>query len=598
MSVFARLRSLFSAAPSPLGSSVFDGVGGDLSRWIAPSAPAPSARLRVAKRLYAGAEMGRLNGSWVASSTSADAEIVTSLRTLRDRSRQLERDNDYAKNAVRLLKNNIAGRGVGFQSQVMMRRGGRLDDATNSKIERAWRRWCRKDTCSTSGKLSFAALQRLIVGAMPTGGEILVRMVKKPFGGGKVPFALEVIESDQLIEGYTVGRNENGRQVRMGVELDEWNRATGYFLYPRHPGDLQFPSQLTTSHFIYVPASEVLHLFIPERPNQSRGVPWFHTAIKRLHNMGGYEEAEIVAARASACIMGFIESPDGDVIPTNLPGATTDPKTGETVTDLAAGEIRALAAGEKFTGFSPTRPNPAMEGFMRFMLRGMCAGVGMSYASVSGDYSQSNYSSSRLALLDDRDNWRVLQDWLVEDFCQPVFEAWLEMAVLSGELALPAYWGDSSLYTEPRWLTRGWSYVDPLKEVMADKLRVRSGFSTVADVIAAQGGDFEDVFAQRRRELDMAKDLDLVLDTDPALVDEKGSAASQAALGGDAETGAGEQAGSATEGSADSPDAPKEDAPQKSAAVVALERAARSARHVEEREHLLEAIEVLQAAQD
>jgi lambda family phage portal protein len=193
-----------------------------------------------------------------------------------------------------------------------------------------------------------------------------------------------------------------------------------------------------------VPANEVIHLFIGDRPGQTRGVPSFHTAIKRLHNMGGYEEAEIIAARASACIMGFIESPE---IRTRW-GSRARPPQGERVTTLAAGEIRQLAPGEKFTGFSPTRPNPGMEPFMRFMLRGMCAGVGMSYASLSGDYSQSNYSSSRLALLDDRDNWRVLQDWLVHDLCQPVFEAWLEMAVLSGELNLPATGTSPSLYTD------------------------------------------------------------------------------------------------------------------------------------------------------
>jgi capsid protein len=114
--------------------------------------------------MYAGAQVGRLQGDWIASSgTSADAEIMTSLRALRNRARALERDNDYAKNAVRLVKNNVVGRGVGFQSQVMMRRGGRLDDTTNDAIERAWRRWCRKQTCTTSGKLSFAQLQRLVV---------------------------------------------------------------------------------------------------------------------------------------------------------------------------------------------------------------------------------------------------------------------------------------------------------------------------------------------------------------------------------------------------------------------------------------------------
>lgn len=577
-----------------LESLPFDQVAAAVARWS--PAPTPSTAVATAprKRAYAGAAFGRLQSDWTAGSTSADSEILVSLRELRNRSRQLERDNDYAKNAVRLIRNNVVGRGIGMQSQVMMRRGGRLDDVTNDAIETAWRRWCAAKTCSTNGKLSFEAIQRLAVSAIPTSGEILLRIVKRPFGGGKIPLALEVIESDQLVDNYSVGRaGQNGNQIRMGVEMDEWGRPVAYWLYPKHPGDMQFAGLAASSHWQRVPAEEIIHLHLIERPGQTRGVPSFHSAIKRLHNMGGYEEAEIIAARASACIMGFIEGP-----------AETDPGApeevtpqGERVTALAPAEIRQLAPGEKFSGFAPTRPNPNMEPFMRFMLRGMCAGVGLSYASLSGDYSQSNYSSSRLALLDDRDTWRVLQDWVVENLCQPVFEAWLEMAVLSGELNLPGYWSAPELYREPRWLTRGWSYVDPLKEVMADKLRVRAGFSTVADVIAAQGGDYEDVFRQRRRELDLADDYDLVLETDPSKTDDKGAArqgpsvpdatdAAAAAAAGDEEQ---------TPGAAADASGVEADDATKSASVLALERAFRLARTPQEREHLLESIEVLRA---
>lgn len=488
-----------------------------LAQQIAPPAAAPARR--ISKRMYAGAAFNRLTMDWIAPSSAADTEIHTSLRPLRNRARELERDNDYAKNVVRLFKNNVVGQGIAFQSQVMMRRGGKLDEPTNTAIEKAWKRWCRKEFCSVNGRLSFTAIQRMAVAAQPTSGELLVRMVKRPFGGGRVPLALEVIEADQLADNYSVGRGEGTNMIKMGVEMDAWNRPVAYWLYPRHPGDFMFSGQPATNRLLRVPAEEVLHLYLCEdRPIMTRGVPGFHTALKRLNNMGGYEEAEIVAARASACIMGFIQSPDSDAL------ATDGIQDGERVSNLGAGEIKELAPGEIFNGFSPNRPNSAMEPFMRFMLRGMAAGVGVSYESVSRDYSQSNYSSSRLALLDDRDSWRVLQDWLIADLCQPVFETWLEMAVLSGELTLPSYDVDAEAYQSCRWLARGWSYIDPLKEAMADKMRVRCGFSTVADVVAAQGGDYEDVFRQRRRELDLASDYQLVLETDPAQVNDKGQA--------------------------------------------------------------------------
>ena len=131
-----------------------------------------------------------------------------------------------------------------------------------------------------------------------------------------------------------------------------------------------------------------------------------------------------------------------------------------------------------------------------------------------------------MSLLEDRDNWRVLQAWIIRTLHQRVYEEWLELAVLSGELNLPAYESLPEIYQDVRWMPRGWDWVDPVKEVAAAKAAVRCGFMTVADVIAAKGDDIEDVFRQRRREIDLAADYKLVLETDPAQVDDKGIAQS------------------------------------------------------------------------
>jgi capsid protein len=54
----------------------------------------------------------------MATQASADAEIRTSLRKLRDRSREMVRNNPYAKQAKRTTQINVVGSGIKMQSQV------------------------------------------------------------------------------------------------------------------------------------------------------------------------------------------------------------------------------------------------------------------------------------------------------------------------------------------------------------------------------------------------------------------------------------------------------------------------------------------------
>lgn len=470
--------------------------------------------VKRAVRAYGGAQFNRLTADWFAQSTSQDSEVLTSLRALRNRTRQLVRDNDYAKNAVRTVQNNVVGRGIGLEPRVLMQRGGKLNTATNQAIKDAWAAWGKKLNCDVAGKLSFTQMQRIIIRAVMESGEVFVRKVPQKFGKSRVPFALEIIEADQLIDDYS-GHTDSGNIIKMGVELDKWSRPVAYWFYPHHPGDYTFQA-VQPSKYMRIPADEILHLGITDRPGQTRFVPWFHTALKRLHNLGGFEEAEIVAARASAAIMGFIESPDGDL----AADATED---GQAVTDLEPGQIKALMPGESFKGFNPSRPGTTFDPFVRAMIRGVCAGIGASYESVSKDYSQSNYSSSRLALLDDRDNWTILQDWMIEDFLQPVFEEWLMYAELAGVVTLAGYATNPDAFNNAiRWKPRGWQWVDPLKEVTAAKLAVRSGFRTLGDIVSEGGEDLDDVLNARQAELQTLKDKGIVTDTDPAEVDDRG----------------------------------------------------------------------------
>lgn len=463
-----------------------------------------------ALRQYANARVSRLNSDWRTITSSADSELWTSLRVLRDRSRSLVRDSNYAKRAKAIVVNNVIGTGIGLQAQVKTTRGG-LNQSINDSIEAAFREWSRARYCHTGGVLHLSDLERAAVGQIFEAGEVFFRKHYRSFGGSRIPFALELIESERIAEEYqSVSPPPDGGTVRLGIEVDRYDRPIAYWIRERHPGELRSVPGSST-RIERVPADQIIHLYVCDRWPQARGVPWLHTAIERLRDSDGYCEAEIVAARAAACYMGFIKSPEDPV-------GTTEDAHGNVVRELQAGLIEELGPGEDFIPHSPNRPNTAMEAFMRALLREIAAGVGVSYESLSRDYSQSNYSSSRLALLDDRELWRVLQGWFIRTFREELHREWLQQAVYARAIqgvSVESYVAAQSKFEQVRFKPRGWGWIDPTKEVEAYEKAVRCGFTTVADVIAATAGgqDIEDVLEGRRLELDMMAAKDLTFDT-------------------------------------------------------------------------------------
>jgi lambda family phage portal protein len=269
---------------------------------------------------------------------------------------------------------------------------------------------------------------------------------------------------------------------------------------------------------VVVPAEQIIHVKIMERPGQTRGVTWFASAILRLHHLAGYQEAEVIRARAASSLMGFIRSQEG--VGEALGENVVD---GEHVTQFEPGVIKTLFEGQDITVPDLHAPDGQFEPFVRAMLRGMAAGLGVSYETLSKDYSQTNYSSSRLALLDDRENWRVLQDYMIRTFHERVFRAWLRAAVASGDLQLPGYEVSPERFENVKWVARGWDWVDPQTEGQASREAVRDGLMTQAEVVLSRGGDYNELIEARAAELDEQKELGLVFDTNPSEVAKNGA---------------------------------------------------------------------------
>ena len=484
--------------------------------------PAPSARPRmpslthVDKRMYAGARKSRLTADFGVGETSADAELHSSLVQLRARSRELVRDAAFAQRARNVTVNNVIGSGIGLQGQVRSSRD-KLRAEINDGIEAAWWSWCAADRCHTGGVLHFHQFERAAMCQVFEAGEVFIRVHRQPFGSSRIPIALELIEAERLAQHYVQPTAlPEGSQYRMGVEHDAFGRPLAYWIRDAHPGDLKWSrGGAGAERLTRVPADQMFHLRLITRWPQTRGEPWLHAVLRKLHDVDGYSESEVVAARAAAAYMGIIETPDQEG-----PLSGEAQADGSREFDLAPGTTVRLNPGEKFGSYTPNRPNAAMEGFMRHMLREIGVGADVPYESISGDYSQSNYSSSRLSLLESRDTWKHLQQWFIQSFREPLHKLWLESAVLSG--AIPAinraeYAIHPDKYESVQFKPRGWSWVDPTKEVAAYKDAIAAGFTTVTAVIAATGNgqDLEEVLDERERELQMMADKGLKFDTSP-----------------------------------------------------------------------------------
>lgn len=444
-------------------------------------------------RSFKGAQTGRLFSDFLTSGSSADQELRQALVTLRNRSRELSRNDAYVSRYLNLLAANVVGHN-GVRVNVKARDEDQtLDVIGNNMVERAWAKWCKTGNCTMDRQSSFLDCQKMFIEALARDGEVLIRHQRAP--DSEFGFRIQFLEADHLID----SKNEiaaNGNRIVMGVELDSQRVPVAYHLYKHHPNDNSVGSR--NNETIRVPADEIIHAFLRQRPEQTRGYPFVATVMSSIKMLNGYFEAELVASRVSSAKMGFFTSPAGD-------GYVGDDVEEEFTAISAAepGSFENLPAGVEFQSFDPTHPTSAFESFSTAMLRSIASGLNISYHALSNDLSSVNYSSLRAGSLEDRDQYRMLQKFMVEHFIEPVFRMWLSQAMTTA-ISLPI--GKYDKFADNvSFVPRSWGWVDPHKEMQANINGLRHGVVTYQDIEANYGRDVEELFEQHEREEKLAE---------------------------------------------------------------------------------------------
>lgn len=420
---------------------------------------------------------------------SVNEEIRWDLRGLVAHSRKQAQNNDYLKAYFSLVRRNVIGpHGIRMQNDAR-NADGTLDKIANDIVEGAWAKWGKRGTCTLDGELSWTGLEKLAALTVARDGTLLLRQ----YSGrsyGAFGYQLQPLEIDFL----DIEMNAdlaNGNVVRMGVELDGNNRRVAYHLFTRHPGEYQ-PGRARDK--IRIPAKQIICLFRPERPGQLVGVPWAYTALRRLNMLRGYEEAAITAARVGAAKMGFYTRAAGAESVTDIEEAQEQTDTGHLIRDMEPGIIETLPEGYDYKEHNPAYPTGEIKPFMQVVLQGAAAGLDVSYPTLANDLANVNFSSLRAGKGEEREEWRDVQQWIIESLHEEVFARFMPMAFLMGQMGmLPASKLDK--FMQPRWRPRGWAYVSPGEEANANQREMSAMIRSPQQIVAERGEDLETVFA-------------------------------------------------------------------------------------------------------
>ena len=458
------------------------------------------------KRAWQSAEITTLLQSWVASPRPIDHDIRTGLKVMRTRARDAAQNSDHARQFLGLVKANVVGRkGVAMQAKNKLR-NGKPAERINETIEEWWKAWNRRGACDVTGQLSGVDLQRMAIETVARDGECIIRYLET--WGNDHAFAVQLIDPEALDVDYNADL-PNGNSVRMGVELDEWRRPIAYHLRGE-PGPNRASYQ--TAERARVPAKDIQHLYLPEWIWQTRGVPWMGTALHRIKMLAGYEDAAVTAARAGAAKMGFYK-PSEEVMPSNQYSTGERQADNSLVQEMEAGQIEILPQGYEFQGWDPTYPHTDYADFIKSVLRSVAAGLGVSYNALASDLEGVNYSSLRSGALQERDLWMMLQDWFIDAFLRPLFDRWMSIQLQLGRLTEFA----GSQYTMDRlqslnrvtWQARRWPWVDPLKDMQANREAIDLRVTSISRIIRDQGDDPEEVWQELAADRETLKALGL-----------------------------------------------------------------------------------------
>lgn len=474
---------------------------------------------------------------WMYHGGSPKEDIEDNLNVLRQRSRDAYMGIPTASAALKTMRTNVVAGGLMPSPQIdadYLRLTNEQAEALQAQILREFALWADTPVCDADRVDNFYKLQQLAFLSYLMNGDAFALLPMKEQPGQPYSLRVRVIEADRVCSPDSYDRlvpcEVKGHRVHsivQGVETDADGMVIAYWICNQHPL-YSLSNQAGALEWTRVEAygssgrPNVLHVMNRERAGQRRGVPILAPVLEALKQLGRYTEAEITAAVISAMFTVFIQSatvqngkPIGEALP---PEQLIDAQDQGTI-ELGNGAIVALNPGETVEFAKPEHPNSGYDAFFNAMVKEIGAALEIPPEVLEKQFTQ-NFSSARGSL---NEFWRTCgmqRDWFSDDFCQPVYEAWLAEAVARGRIKAPGFFGDPAIrkaYADCKWNGPSRTALNPSQEVEAAIKRVDAGFSTAEEETAQlTGGDYNRNIRKRAIEAARKWEVDKIANPPPS----------------------------------------------------------------------------------
>lgn len=474
--------------------------------------------------------------SFTAQSGSPNEDINWNNATLRQRGRMLYMSAPVATSAINTNRTKVVGTGLTLKSAVNREILGLSPEAAKDwqrKTEAEWKLWAeKKQNCDALRMNTFLGLQQLTLLSWLESGDVFALLKRvKPTPVNPYGLRIHLVEADRVstpteyagglsLPAVTDGKNSaTGNRIYDGVEVDGSGAVVAYHIRNTYPWQVTTEEtkwERVTAYGEKTGLPNILHIMASERPDQYRGVTYLAQIVEPLLQLRRYTESELMAALIQSFFTAWITTDTAsDEIPINEVGAgdiagipAANPRESNLSRsfneyEMGPGTVVHLEDGENVQFGSPNIPAASFEMFVKTLCRMMGAALEIPYEVLLKEYN-SSYSASRAALLEAWEAFKMRRKWLVDSFCQPVYEVWLAEAVARGRIQAPGFWEDPLVrdaWCGARWIGPVQGQLDPLKEANAAVITVNHGFKTHEQVTREMGGgDWEENVEQLARE--------------------------------------------------------------------------------------------------
>ena len=433
---------------------------------------------------------------WQPRLISSDEEYIRDYDLIRARSRDLYRNNHNARAVINRYITSVVGRGLKLQPKIDFEILGISPDharAWQREVAQKFNLWAIKKDSDLTNRKNFYSLQALAYKMMLRDGDAFALLHSR-----NQKTRIKLVGSQEVMTPH--GSDQD--KIIAGIELGNDSEALAYHIKDQD----SYVRIKARGRFSGKP--NIIHLYEPDDVNQTRGLPILYPVVILIRDIQSYFKAELQSTIVNSLFSVVLkdETDDGFQRFDNAPLDDQDVRNFK----LGPGSVIRMPRGKSIETVNAARPVSNFGNYTDSLAGAIAMGVDMPYEVFSKKF-MSSYSAARAALLDFRQNKEIKRTQFIEDFCQPIYEAWLYERVLLGEITADGFLFNSGVreaWSKANWIGDSDGQIDETKEITAIEKRLALSLTThEKESVQLNGTSFRDNIETLLQEVEMLRDV-------------------------------------------------------------------------------------------